>query len=236
MKTNLETYIQVQKVCRDVLSEIGSLIKAGQSELEIVNYCRELIAAYGVHEYWYHNIPVMVALGQHTMRSATGKGYVASDQLLADDDYFTIDLSLAINNHWGIYAKTFSVESGMVRLADSSNDEFVQLKNISETLHHYLLEIAHPDMTFHELYHAINARVISSKVLHLDFRGNFGHSIEQSLDARVYIENNSMQKISQSGLFGFEPHLRFIDGRIGFKDADIYFFKSNKLHRLSEAC
>lgn len=218
----IDTYKQIQHLCRQIISDLCPQISVGQSEHDIKLMCEALIRQHNINEFWYHNIPVMVSIGSHTLSSLSGKHYVANHQsILQAHDFLTVDLSLAINNHWGIYAKSLAMEAGCITSHHFSNPELQALKMISDELHQHVLDVVTPEMSFHELYHEMDKKIKFHHVQHLDFRHNFGHSIEKILDDRFFIENQQHLKLDNK-LFSFEPHIKFINGTYGFKRAEIY--------------
>lgn len=84
-----------------------------------------------------------------------------------------------------------------------------------------------PDMTFHELHAWANQRIQSSGFENLDFLGNVGHSIATRREDRLYIEENNHRKLGEVPFFTFEPHIREIGGRWGFKHENIFFFNES---------
>ncbi len=234
MLEHLRHYQKVQGHCESILDEIKKIIQPGKSELDLVNECFAIISSHGITDFWYHGVPAIIAIGEHTSLSLSGKDYVpSSDNTLQEHDFLTIDLSLAIDHYWGIRARSFYIENGVM-----VNRPFCPMQSYIEdsirSLHQYLKEIAEPDMTFHDLYHFINEKVMSLNLLHLDFKHNFGHSIEKKLEDRVYIADGIYDKITPTTLFSFEPHLKEKNSFYGVKDADIYYFDKGRAKRVRE--
>ena len=225
----LNNYSQlIQKHCKTIMYEMRDQILVGKSELDLYQDCLRLIKQHGIDEFWYHGIPAMIAIDHDTKRSASGKSYLPSNtRYLHSNSFLTIDLSLAINNCWGIYADSFVLHNGELTLNNIQHVEVKILKQASLAMHEYLMQIAHPDMTFHELYELLHQYSRSLNVLHLDFRGNYGHSIVPALDQRVFIEKNIAVQLGNSE-FSFEPHLMLEKGLIGYKQADVYCFREGK--------
>jgi len=228
----IEDYKQIQNIANEVLVEIKDFIKPGMTENALVEKTIALIKAKGVTEFWYHNIPAIVAVGNQTVNSISGKDYQPANLPLQYNDFVTIDLSLARNNHWAIRGRSFAIEKGEAKTNNFNIKELQTLQHSADLLHHFLAEIAVPAMTFHELYHKLKEKVIVLGVEHLDFKKNFGHSIESALDDRVYITEGERRKLGDSELFSFEPHLKLHYGTYGYKDADIYYFANGSTARL----
>jgi hypothetical protein len=207
--------------------EMRELIHVGKSEADLYQDCLRLIERHGIDEFWYHGVPVMIAIDHDTKRSASGKQYVPSDlRYLHSNSFLTIDLSLAINNHWGIYAESFVLHNGELSLKNIQHTEVQQLKQASVAMHQYLTKIAHPEMTFHELYESLDQYIRTLNVTHLDFRGNYGHAMVASLEQRIFIEKNVNVPLGDRE-FSFEPHLMLENGLIGYKQADVYCFRDS---------
>jgi hypothetical protein len=68
------------------------------------------------------------------------------------------------------------------------------------------------------------AKIESAGFLNLDFHGNLGHSIESNMEDRCFIEDGNTRRLGEIALFTFEPHIRFIEGKWGFKHENIYYF------------
>lgn len=234
MKEKLTTYAKIQFLAKKMMQEIQSCITVAKSETTLVNDCLRIIKSYDIKEYWYYNRPAMVAIGRNTISSQSGKNYYPSPLTLQYNDFVTIDLSLGVDNCWSIFAKSFAIEEGKVKTENFSNAELFFLKKCTDTLHQYLVEIVHPNITFHELYMLMQEKLKQLNVEHLDFKHNFGHSIETHLDERIYIAENVYEKLGNKFLFSFEPHLRLKKGIYGFKHADIYFFQNNTIQKLGE--
>jgi methionine aminopeptidase len=228
----INDYKQIQNIANDVLIEIKNFIKPDITERALVEKTIALIKAKGVTEFWYHNIPAIVAVSDQTVNSVSGKDYQPTNLPLQETDFVTIDLSVARNNHWAIRGRSFALENGEVKTDNFKIEELQTLQCSSDFIHHFLTEVATPTMTFHELYHELKAKVFALGVEHLDFKNNFGHSIEKALDDRIYIADGVTQKLGDRELFSFEPHLKFPNGKYGFKDADIYYFAQGRPVRL----
>lgn len=210
------------------MSDLSLTLRVGLSETEIINTCKAIIAKHGIQEFWYYNVPVMVAIGDQTLESMSGKHIRPGDRTIQVNDFLTVDLSLGIDSHWGIYAKSFAVEGSIVKADHFDTDELRELKCIVDSLHQDMRRIVVPEMTFHDFYHEILNYVNSYNVVQLDFKSNFGHSIEKQLDDRIYIENAQMMTLAEKNIFSFEPHVRFKNGNFGVKNADIYYFEAGK--------
>ncbi len=85
-------------------------------------------------------------------------------------------------------------------------------------------QAVHPQMTFHELFEWTNQRIRYAGFENLDFLGNVGHSIATRREDRQYIEKENNRLLREVPFFTFEPHVRQVGGRWGFKHENIFFF------------
>jgi Xaa-Pro aminopeptidase len=233
MKPNIAQYKEVQLIAEQIMSEVPTCIEVGKTEMDISNACLDLIKAANITDFWYYNTPVIVAVGSHTSISLSGKNYVPDATCVKENDLITVDLSIAIDHHWGILAKSFAIEEGEVKHDQFKDQHTLHLQRSSHSLHEYLMQYIKPDMTYHEVYHAFNTKTLELGVEHLDFKKNFGHSVEKNLDDRIYIADGVYEKIKSDTLFSFEPHLKMQTSAFGFKSADIYYFEGNQACKLT---
>ena len=81
---------------------------------------------------------------------------------------------------------------------------------------------ARPEATFGELFASVAARLAALGYENLDPRGNLGHTLSARLQERRFIEAGSPLRLADAGPFAFEPHVRRLGGRWGFKREDVY--------------
>ncbi len=93
-----------------------------------------------------------------------------------------------------------------------------------ESLHAEMRQTVRPEMEFHELFDWTNNRIKVGGFENLDFLGNVGHSIATRREDRQYIEVRNSRRLHEVPFFTFEPHVREIGGRWGFKHENIFFF------------
>ena len=223
----ISPYLYVQDIALRVLRDIKPFIKSGNNERGIVDVCTQLLERYGVDDCWYHGVPALVLVGERTTLSVPGTDYEPSDVEISDDDLVTIDLSPMVNGWWGDCARSYIVESGSVRAPEESASLNYGLYAERE-LHGLMREIATPEISMHELYSIINQAIEMMGYENLDFRGNLGHSIENHLDDRRYIESKNETILGNCNLFTFEPHIRRANDTWGFKMENIYYFENDK--------
>ena len=84
--------------------------------------------------------------------------------------------------------------------------------------------IVYPEMKFHELFEWTNDHIKNSGFQNLDFLGNVGHSIATCREDRQYIEAKNTCQLQAVPFFTFEPHVREVGGKWGFKHENIFYF------------
>lgn len=123
----------------------------------------------------------------------------------------------------GDCARTFFLENGIVT-NEPQLPEFALGQAAQRSLHASLLTFATANTTFDQLWQFAWDEVQTLQFTTLDFLGNFGHTIETSLDRRSYIEAGNQRRLGDTQLFTFEPHIKPIHGTWGFKHEEIYHF------------
>lgn len=103
---NIEPYINVQSIAKNVLFQLGSLITSDSTEKSILSLAKQLLEDSGIIETWYHNIPALVLLGERSCLSISGKDYFPSDESVGSNNLVTVDLSPCIGNVWGDCARS----------------------------------------------------------------------------------------------------------------------------------
>ena len=224
----------VQKIAKDTIEYIKTVIHPGMNLLEIRSLCEEKMLSSGADSFWYHNIGAFVFSGEETVLSVSGRKYKTADRIIQNNDIITIDLSPRCNKIWGDYARTIIIEGGKASqsIADISNDEWRNGLLMEERLHDKLKEFASPDTTFEELFHYMNGFISDNGYVNLDFLGNLGHSIAKSKIKRIYIEKGNRAKLGSVEFFTFEPHVKQAGGSFGYKKENIYYFNNGDLKEL----
>lgn len=195
----------------------------GRRPLRPFDCAASLFAARGVNSTWYHDCLSLVLAGSRTCVSVSGRQYVPSHEALGEFSLVTVDVSPLIGDLWGDCARSLCIEDGHV-VETPKDPELAEGIAAEETLHSKLLEIARPDMTFDQVYRAMNEQVKRLGYENLDFLGNLGHSIETGIGDRRFIRAGNHDPIGEAQLFTFEPHIRHVHGRWGFKHENIYRF------------
>lgn len=219
----IEEHKAVQQIAKNTISKLSNIIEAGISEEEIVFQAEEIMKHYGIAKYWYYNVGALVFVGERTLFSISGRNYKPTNSKVGKNDIVTIDLSPELKSIWGDYARTIIVGEGK---------EFIEGIEVENKLHNKFKEVVAPESTLETVYNEMNSFINELGYVNLDFNGNLGHSIESELTKRRYFESGNKLKLSQIDYFTFEPHVKKLNGKYGFKHEDIYYFDQNKLNVL----
>lgn len=224
---------QVQQIAKIVMDEIANNINAGMKEYEVAELAESLLKKNGINQFWYYNIGAFVFVGERTTISISGREYKPSDMVIKENDIITIDLSPEKDGFWGDYARTIIVRDGKVSIDGfNSNTEFEEGLITEVQLHKYLTEIVNETTTFEELYYYMNEKIVQLGYENLDFAKNLGHSIEKCKEDRKYIEKGNKLKLKEFSCFTFEPHIKKLNGKYGYKMENIYYFENGKVKEL----
>ncbi len=228
------TYSEAQAIAKNTIEYIKTVIKPNMNLQEVRKLCEDKMFELGADSFWYWNIGAFVFSGNETTLSVSGRDYVTSDKVIAENDIITIDLSPQNSNIWGDYARTIVIENGkVVNNVDSiQNTEWHNGLLMEEALHNELKAFATPNITFEKLYYHMNDFIKIKGYINLDFLGNLGHSIVKDNNERIYIEKGNTKKLSEVKYFTFEPHISTEGSLYGFKKENIYYFKDSKLVEL----
>lgn len=232
-KLNVCEYKKIQSIAKNVLDEIKNFIKPEISEKEIVEECKLLLKKHGIDETWYYDCPALILLGSRSCLSVSGKNYVPSEEKVGKENLVTIDLSPLKDGVWGDCSRSFVVEDGIVKSeTDIKNFEFLEGLRIERELHNHFIEFVKPGMSFEDVFIELNDKIKSFGFENLDFNGNLGHTIEKDRNNRIYFEKGNDKKLTENMLFTFEPHIRMIGKKYGFKLENIYYFEKGSVREL----
>ena len=231
---NRMEYNDLQRIAKETISYIKTIIKPNINLLDVRQLCEEKMLSLGADSFWYWNVGAFVFSGDETIVSISGREYITSDRLISNNDIITIDLSPQNNKIWGDYARTIIIENGeVVDCIDKiQNNEWRNGLLMEERLHQELIDFVTPQTTFEELYLHINSLIIDKGFINLDFMGNLGHSIAKNKDERVYIEKDNHLLLSSTDYFTFEPHISNPTSKYGYKKENRYYFSNGKLVEL----
>ena len=228
------TYREVQGLAKTTMRDVQRRIEPGMSLKEIREFCEKRMLELGADSFWYWDIGAFCFAGEETTVSVAGPKYRTSDRMIQENDIVTIDLSPQRENIWGDYARTVIIENGRVveNVREIACDEWRMGLLMEEWLHQEMQRFVTVDTTFEELYYHINELIGRNGYVNLDFLGNLGHSIVRDKAERVYIEKGNHAKLSDVGMFTFEPHISVPGAVYGYKREDIYYFADGKLAEL----
>ena len=231
---NLMEYRDVQKIAKDTIQYIKGKIKPGMTLKEVRLLCEDKMYELGADSFWYWDIGAFVFAGDETTVSVSGREYITSDRIIAEDDIITIDLSPQVGDTWGDYARTIIIEDGKVVRSDEDifNLEWRAGIEMEKKLHNRMMEIASQEMTFEELYYQMNDYIRKEGYINLDFMGNLGHSIVRKKEDRIYIEKDNHTKLGDVRFFTFEPHISMEGSKFGYKKENIYYFDDGVITEL----
>ena len=79
-------YREVQKIAKDTMEYIKAQIYSGMNLKEVRSLCEEKMFSLGADSFWYWDIGAFTFAGDETNVSVSGKEYITSDRIIADDD------------------------------------------------------------------------------------------------------------------------------------------------------
>lgn len=215
----------VQNAAKSILDGLGSSISALDTEKSIADRSYQQLVSLGFEETWYYKCPAFVLAGSRSCLSISGRDYVPNREPIGEFNMITVDLSPMRSGHWGDCARSFYIENGRARSQPIAH-EFISGKEFVADLHREMMTFVHPNMEFQELFHWTNDRIRKEGFENLDFLGNVGHSIATQREDRQFIEATNHRLLGSVPFFTFEPHVREVSGRWGFKHENIFFFNS----------
>jgi len=218
---------KAQDAAKEVLRRLSSFISSQESERTIADFAVGMLKDYGIHKTWYYETPALVLLGSRSCTSISGKDYKPPDELVGNENLVTVDLSPMVDGCWGDCARSYAVEYGEVT-EQPSNQEIANGLRFVRELHTLMKEFVKPSTTFAQLYEFGNMHIERNRYENLDFLKNLGHSIEQNLKDRRFIDRTCDEPLDSATFFTFEPHIRKVQGKWGFKHENIYYFSEAK--------
>ncbi|MBP3604165.1 MAG: aminopeptidase P family protein [Lachnospiraceae bacterium] len=226
-------YTEVQNIAKKTIEFIKKKIQPGMTLLDIRKLCETKMMELGADSFWYWDVGAFVFAGDETTLSVSGKEYITSKRVIAENDIITIDLSPQNGDTWGDYARTIIIEKGKIVENDNvSNEEWKNGLLMEEYLHEEMCKFVTPKTTFEELYYYINNIIERKGYINLDFMGNLGHSIVRLKSDRVYIEKGNQISLGDVDYFTFEPHISVPNSKYGYKRENIYYFDHGVIKEL----
>ncbi|MFA6528760.1 MAG: M24 family metallopeptidase [Candidatus Gracilibacteria bacterium] len=232
MIKDLEKYEHIQRIARNTIDYLRKNIRSGLTEKEIVAMAEEHMNRHGIVNFWYYGVGAFVLVGKRTIISVSGKEYVPTDTKVQNSDIVTIDLSPEEDGFWGDFARTITVENGKVVGEESRNQGFHNGWATENDLHLKFMKEVRPEMSFDEVYNLFNEEITKKGYENLDFNKNLGHTIEKRKEDRLYFKKGEKTLLKDVNLFTFEPHIRKLRGKYGFKKENIYYFDGGKMKSL----
>lgn len=231
-QNNIPTIRKAQNIATKAMDDIVTFIKLGMTEAQIAQEARRLMDQMGAQSYWYYDVAALVLVGERTGLSTSGRHYQSSAIEVQEGDLITIDLSPVVEEAWGDYARSIFVTNGKASYNPQEGTAHEKAIHTLNAIHDLLVKVATPDMSTHHLWEKITDFISQSGFQNADFRGNLGHTVEKTLNARRYLEKDCDIKLSDLGPFTFEPHIMPSAGGQGYKREDIYYFEASKLIRV----
>jgi Xaa-Pro aminopeptidase len=222
-------YREVQDLAKKTIEFLSDYIELGVTEADISKVADDFMLSNGADSFWYYDVGSLVLIGERTLLSVSGIKYKPTQTKVKETDLVTVDLSPKAGIYWGDYARSFIISQGKVL---SEQNELSEGINIENTLHEELIKHITPSMTFEGVYKLMNNMINQLGYINIDFNSNLGHSIETQMNKRIYIEKGNTKKLSEVKMFTFEPHIKKVDGTLGYKREDIYYFSEGKYNRL----
>ncbi|MCW7471826.1 M24 family metallopeptidase, partial [Leptospira kanakyensis] len=218
---NLEIIKEVQNIAKQTIEHIQLQTKEGMSEEDIKILAESFMLSNGIQRFWYYNVGAFVLAGNRSLLSISGKDYVPSKVKVKNGDIITIDLSPVLNNTWGDLARTFYI--------GKPNNEINEDLEFIKNLHKQFIEIYDQNSAISTIHKEIYNIILNNGFELLDFRKNFGHSIEEDINLRKWFDSNNNEKFSTLKFFTFEPHIKKKGSTYGIKHENIYYYDGSKL-------
>ena len=110
-----------------------------------------------------------------------------------------------INGYCGDLARTYYIERGVARHTPQHEKEFISGAHAQNQLHTLLKQVAHPNMSFHELYQIMYKEINSLGFEMLDY---LGHNVQKDIQHLDFISANVACLLGDVGFFTLEPRIR----------------------------
>jgi Xaa-Pro aminopeptidase len=217
---------KAQQAAKAVLAELADDIQPQDTEQSIADRAVRALQRHGIRETWYHACPALVLLGSRSCTSVSGRDYRPGLEPVGQTNLVTVDLSPSYEGHWGDCARSFPIERGRVTFTPEDPELLTGLAFVKR-LQSAMRSFVTPQATFHELATWATREIEAAGFVNLDFRGNVGHSIAARREDRLFIEAGNRHALGEVSFFTFEPHVRTVAGRWGFKHEDIFFLNES---------
>lgn len=217
----------VQNAAKKVLEYLAQQIHPGSTEASIALAATRHLADMGYPQTWYHQCPAFVLLGSRSLLSISGRDYSPAEEKVGQLNLVTVDLSPKSGEAYGDCARSFYIEDGVCRTVPVG-EPFTTGHKVQRELHAIMKNGVSPQTTFHELFKLANDSINTLGFENLDFLGNVGHSLDgRPGQTRCFVEAGNHRRLGDVPCFTFEPHIRQLGGRWGFKHENVYYFNAS---------
>ncbi|MGC3968481.1 MAG: M24 family metallopeptidase [Pirellulales bacterium] len=225
-ETTIAEHREIQQAAKAVLSELAEQITAVDTERSIADKAYAGLCRHGLTETWYYSCPALVLLGSRSCLSISGRDYEPGLEPVGEFNLVTVDVSPLRDGRWGDCARSFFIEQGRATNEPSSPELQIGRRFLA-SLHADMPAFVRPETTFHELFQWAERRIAAAGFELLDFLANVGHSLGTRREERQFIQEQNPLCLNEVPFFTFEPHVRTVGGRWGFKREDIFFFRQD---------
>ena len=139
---DLAAYKRAQALARQVLNDIRRFIKPGVTDADLTQTCRDLMDRGGATGYWWYGSPAVVLSGDGLRLSMEGDVYQPRREKIAADDMVTIDVAPEIHGYWGDCARSYFLNGGELKDAESAGPDQADGMAMEAALHAILLTAA----------------------------------------------------------------------------------------------
>ena len=227
--------LQAQDIARECLLHMSGYLRPGLNREEIHEECERFMLEKGSQGWWIHNDPALILFGDLSTYSAhEDPSPLFENKLIFENDLITIDVAPMINKGWGDLARSFIMEEGkIIPWQSSKNEEIVKGMELELKLHELFINSVKPGITFAMLHEIITSELNKAGYYNCDYHDNFGHTIENDQSERVTIAKGvDIDIVAYDKPITFEPHICKINGRLGIKHENMYFYHHGKMEEV----
>jgi methionyl aminopeptidase len=228
---NLQTFKAAQDIARSVLADIARYIVPQATERTLHQACHRLMLDHGASGYW-GNTPAFVLAGDRLRDSVFDHRYVPADVPLGENEMITIDVGPRIGDCLGDCARSYFLKNGKLVTAQEAGPEQAAGMALEHLLHAEFFARVQPDMSFAEIYRAMDSLVRDSGYENLDLLANYGHSLEKDVADFVLMDGNNGRPLGSVAFFTFEPHIARPGSRVATKLEEVYYFDNESVRML----
>lgn len=140
-------YFAMQRLCRETIGYIRSVVCPGMDLRELKDLCEEYMLNHGADSFWWCGVGAFLFSGDETAVSVVPEsGYIPSDKRIQENDIITIDLSPQKDGVWGDFARTLVLEDGKLvqDTKDIKNEEWRNGMRTGFTPRRAIRQSSHP--------------------------------------------------------------------------------------------